>query len=335
MATSEKKESISPPRILPSLVEGFNAIASRIYLILFPVAIDLLLWFGPLVRVKNLLLPVLYRATDLSADVYGQEAQEMIQSSKELWASLLESFNLLSALRTYPIGVPSLISRQGAQANPLGSPLVIEMPSIQNALFLLLAASIIGIILGSCYYAFIARSTDKHTQTLSFSHFLRFSGQSLLLSVLLFLLLFMLGLPATCFISSITMILPSLGSLPFMIFGLIVIWLMLPLVFTPHGIFLREMKIHQSLLASVKLVRSRIAESAMFCILVIMISYGLDMLWLTPPLNSWMMLIGILGHGFISSALLASSFVFFRDGFEWLSESMMHKETQTRPVNFQ
>jgi len=44
----------------------------------------------------------------------------------------------------------------------------------------------------------------------------------------------------------------------------------------------------------------------------------LNYLWSVPPNNSWMLLIGIAGHAFITTALLAASFVYYRDMNIWL-----------------
>jgi len=328
MFAPEIEEKISPPRIIPSLVEGFNAIAGRVYLVLFPILIDLFLWFGPLVRVKNLLLPTLMRASELSADAYGEGAGAIIENTNQLWTALLEGFNLLFVLRTYPVGIPSLMISQEHLTNPLGSPLILEMTSARGAIFLVIFLTLIGIVLGSLYFSLIARSTDKKISALDLPVFLRLTGQSTMLTILLILFLTILGLPAMCFISSIMLFLPSLGTLPFMIFGLMMVWVMLPLVFTPHGIFMGEMKTPRSIVTSIKFVRASMAGTGIFFILVILIGYGLDMLWSTPGTESWMMLVGILGHGFISSGLLAASFVFYRDGLAWLSETIRSKELQ-------
>ena len=134
MFAPQIEEKNAPPRIIPSLVEGFNAIAGRVYLILFPVLLDLFLWFGPLVRVKKLLLPALTRATELSAGAYGEGAEAIIQQSNTLWTEMLEGFNLFFALRTYPVGTPSLMVSQEKATNPLGSPLILEMSSARGAL---------------------------------------------------------------------------------------------------------------------------------------------------------------------------------------------------------
>ena len=112
--------------------------------------------------------------------------------------------------------------------------------------------------------------------------------------------------------------LPSLGYLPFMVFGLILVWVMLPLAFSPQGIFADRLKATTSIANSVRLVRSLMSSVGLFMIILIMIDYGLDYLWTTPENGSWMLLIGILGHAFISSGLIASSFVYYKKGMNWL-----------------
>jgi len=51
---------------------------------------------------------------------------------------------------------------------------------------------------------------------------------------------------------------------------------------------------------------------------VLLLSQGFNSLWVVPESNSWMMLIGILGHAFITTALLVASFVYYQDMFHWL-----------------
>jgi len=42
-----------------------------------------------------------------------------------------------------------------------------------------------------------------------------------------------------------------------------------------------------------------------------------------------MMIVGIIGHAFITSGLLASSFVFYRDGIHWMGDRI--KSPVNRP----
>jgi len=334
MLNTDSQIKPRPPRLIPSLVEGFNAVAGQIHLIFFPIAIDLLLWFGPLVRVKDLLMPVMARAAELSGEAYGEQGVEIIRSSNELWAALLEGFNLLFGLRSYPIGIPSLMVSQGAQHNPLGALRVIEVASFNNAFYLVMGLSIMGIVLGSLYFVLVARAANKASDPFSISAFFRSTGQSLLLSLILLMMVIVLGFPAMCLISSLVLFLPGLGTLPFMVFGLAFVWIMLPMSFSPHGIFLGGMNASRSIVTSFKLVRSMMAGSGMFLIMVIMLSYGLDALWSTPGVESWMLLVGIFGHGFISCGLLASTFVFYREGLKWLSEVIKDKQAAVQKAEF-
>ena len=334
MLNTDLQAKIRPPRLIPSLVEGFNTIASQIYLIFFPVAVDLLLWFGPLVRVKNLLMPMMARAAELSGAAYGEQGSEIIKNSNELWTALLEGFNLLFGLRTYPIGIPSLMISQGTQRNPVGALRIIEIGSFNSAVLLILILSIAGNIFGSLYFALVAHAASKESEPLNFTRLFQFTGQSIVLSLLLVLVLIVLGLPAICLMSSLVLFLPALGTLPFMVLGLLLVWVMLPLAFSPHGIFLSGMKASHSIVTSIKLVRTLMSGAGMFFIMVILLGYGLDALWSTPGVESWMMLIGIFGHGFISSGLLASTFVFYRDGVKWLTEILREKQTAPQKAEF-
>ena len=59
---------------------------------------------------------------------------------------------------------------------------------------------------------------------------------------------------------------------------------------------------------------------------------GLDMLWSTPAADSWMLLVGILGHAFISTGLLAASFVYYNDGVRWLQNTIKTKKKEKPSV---
>ncbi len=317
---------IQPPRLIPSLVEGFNAIASHIYVIIFPAVLDLLLWFGPLVRIKNLLLPVLLNATEISAPAYGADSETFIKTSKEMWTALLSQFNLLYSVRTFPVGIPSLMVSKGAASNPLGPAQVIEMQSPGTAFWMIMAFIILGLILGCVYFALIAGVTTPSSSPLKFSQLAAEILQCLLLSFMLIFAIIILSVPAICLISSIALFLPALGSLPLLLLSLILVWALLPLVFSPHGIFASRFKATASIANSFRLVRSSMNMTGMFFIILIFLGYGLDALWSTPATNSWMLLVGILGHAFISSGLIAASFAFYNRSMVWL-------QTVVREIN--
>jgi len=315
-----------PPRMIASLVEGFNSIAGKVYIILFPVGLDLLLWFGPFVRVKNLLLPALKQAAEISAYAYGSESASIIEASNQMWALLLDGFNALFGIRTLPVGIPSLMISKGAVSNPLGTHIFFEIPTLEMALGLTLFVFLVGIAAGSLFYSLVAGTVLGSDEPLKMGNLTRQSVQSLLLSMILFLTVALLGIPVMCLISSLVMLLPSLGTLPVMIAGFLLVWVLVPLAFSPHGIFARQMNVGKSIVTSVRMVGGLMAPTGTFFILIILLSYGMDTLWSTPSPDSWMMFVGIIGHAFISTGLLAASFVYYRNGMEWLCAMQCEKD---------
>ncbi|HET8669943.1 MAG TPA: hypothetical protein VFM05_04760, partial [Candidatus Saccharimonadales bacterium] len=110
-------------------------------------------------------------------------------------------------------------------------------------------------------------------------------------------------------------------------------WLIVPLFFTPHGIFVRRQNAFHSIFTSLRMARFALPTSGLFVICWFLLSTGLNYLWSVPPENSWMTLVGIGGHAFITTALLSASFVYYRDMNAWLQtvfERLQQKQTTQR-----
>ena len=111
-------------------------------------------------------------------------------------------------------------------------------------------------------------------------------------------------------------------------------WAIVPLYFWSHGIFLKKQNVFTSMLSSFQLTRFTLPTSSMFVLTIFLLAVGLNFLWSIPPTDSWMTIVGIFGHSFVSTALLASSFIYYRDMNIWLQlmiEKM--KSRQTEKVN--
>jgi hypothetical protein len=114
------------------------------------------------------------------------------------------------------------------------------------------------------------------------------------------------------------MLSPVLAGAAFFIMLALSFWLIVPLFFTPHGIFVRRQNAFYSIFTSLRMARFALPTSGLFVICWFLLSTGLNYLWSVPPENSWMTLVGIGGHAFITTALLAASFVYYRDMNAWL-----------------
>jgi hypothetical protein len=110
------------------------------------------------------------------------------------------------------------------------------------------------------------------------------------------------------FLSQIVLILVSFGT----------IWFMVPLAFSPHGIFLCGQSVIHAMLNSVRMVRYNLPGTGLFLLMALVLHQVLGLLWNQPPDTSWMTLVGIFGNAVITTGLLASSFIYYRGGLIYM-----------------
>mgnify|MGYP000002901749 CR=1 FL=1 len=319
--TAEADLNLSgPPRLIPALSAGFNTVASKIYLILLPVLLDVFLWLGPQFRVDALFSPVLKEYTDYFSRIASAEIAAQMNGLFTLWIENLKSFNLAGALQTFPIGLPSLMANRPLESTPFGAHRIVEVPSFAAAFALWLLFLIGGFVLGCYFLNLLARSSAETTLKFEFKGFLIQTGLCAVFILTLLIAVLLVSVPASFIVSLLAMINTSLGSIALLAVIFLMIWLFIPLIFTPHSIFLGQRSLMVSVLTSVRLVRNHLTGSSLFLVVAILIALGMDILWKVPPTNSWLTLVGILGHAFIYTSLLAASFIYFRSGLRWLIE---------------
>jgi hypothetical protein len=147
---------------------------------------------------------------------------------------------------------------------------------------------------------------------------LRAIVQTVLLSVIWFFLLIAISVPIMLLLMVLTLVSPALASGAAFLMLVFSFWLIVPLFFTPHGIFIRRQNAFSSIHTSLRMARFTLPTSAMFVFSVFVLSTGLNYLWGVPSSNSWMLIVGIAGHAFITTSLLAASFAYYRDMNAWL-----------------
>jgi len=307
-----------PPGVVGSLKAGFDAIASNISVILLPLMLDLLLWLGPRLHVDKLFQPIFEEM--ISYARYGGIPAGDIKTLQENSALVLEQlqqFNLLTAIRTFPIGVFSLMSGRISIQTPLGVPSVIHIDSLLMLLGWIAMLTLVGWISGSIFFRWVSMVVSDPSNTAEF-HFGQSIAQTMLLSVLYIMLAFMVGIPVMLVFALVIAASPALAQGLLLIMGLLSMWLVVPAFFSPHGIFMLQQNAFSSIHASLRMARFTLPTSSLFVLSVLLIAYGLNFLWNIPAPDSWMALIGIAGHAFITTSLLAASFIYYRDMQAWL-----------------
>jgi hypothetical protein len=333
MTTKTETIQAAPPRLIGSLRAGFDTVASHIGLIVFPVVLDFFIWFGPHFSLKSLLLPMIDSVMQLPG-MNAPELADLMRTAHDVWLAIANEFNLASSLRTYPIGIPSLEASQFPQRTPFGGPLVLPIQSFWGVIGIWLVLSILGLLAGSLYFGAIARALAIRPYGKILGESTWAATQTIFLTLGWLALILVITMPAFFVVTILSLFSMALAQASVFVIGVLVVWLLVPLLFSPHGIFLFHQNAFTSMLTSVRVVRYLLPGTGMFFLAVVVLSQGLDILWQGPADTSWMSVVGIVGHAFITTGLIAASFVYYRDATlfvrELLNRSVASRQTPSK-----
>jgi hypothetical protein len=324
--------------VIGALRAGFDVVASHVILILLPLVVDVFLWLGPRLSVEKLLGPMYKVAFEQAGfGLASPEDASRLTQMQAFFNEILQHFNLASLvtrLQTFPIGISSLMAKVMPIDSPLGEQQIVTVSSGWLLLAYMFLLVVIGWAVGGLYFRWVS-GTVLGEQDAGISP-LRAIFQTLLLSIIWTVMLIAISIPIMLLLAVFTLINPALASGAAFLILIFSFWFIVPLYFTPHGIFIRKQNAFHSIYTSLRMARFTLPTSAMFVFSVFILSTGLNYLWSVPPSNSWMLVIGIAGHAFITTALLAASFVYYRDMNAWLQmvfENLQQKnKTPARQV---
>jgi len=285
--------------------------------------IDLLLWLGPHLQIKTL-INHFFNQIASTPSFYTTQPTAVISQITDMVHSTISQFNLLSLLRTIPVGIPSLMAFRLPLEIPNGLPVFVDLSNLLIAAVAGIGLLLIGLMGGSFFYIMIAQiSLNRRIELSKVVKDWPWSSLQVLSLALALLILFMVvSVPSSCVISIIAIFGLPLGQFAFFLYFGVMLWLAFPLIFSAHGIFVNHNNAFVSVQKSMVLTRMTLPTTSLFFLSILAISEGLDILWRVPPENSWLTLIGVGGHAFITSALLAASFVYYRDADLWTQEAL-------------
>jgi len=326
MNASSDTDKQTPPNFFTILRGGFDVTANHIYLILFPVGLDLLIWLGPHLHLTTLLkefsTTLLGFITSPPPELAGQNqaalsSPENLQVLKTFLAFMTERYNLMIYLRSYPVGIPSFMSGKLPVGSPLGSYPIIDLTSMGSILLIVLGLSALGLVLGIFYYQVVAQAALNGkvdwVQALQ-----RWPAQALS----------SLGLGAMMLFGALAAMVPflclsalSAGALSFLsslLYTIVLVGVLYPLVFVGHAIAYDNQNLFTALRSSFRLARLTLPVTSLFFLVVFLIIQATQWLWAAPADDSWLALIAIAGHGFVTTGLLAATFIYYRSAGRWL-----------------
>jgi len=329
----EKPETLpSPPNIIGSLRAGFDVVSSHVWLIFMPIALDVFLWLGPRLGTGNVFSAFVSSMLELmkTQPLPAKDVQRFTESTSMV-TDFFTNFNWLSWVRTFPVGIPSLEAFGLPKELPLQTPLGLqEVIQISSPLYWFgwtILLCLAGWVVGSVYFRWVSVTALGEEEAGISS--LRALIQTIVLSVIWAVGLIMIFFPISLALGLLNLISPTVSNGVLFVFLILSYWLVVPLFFMPHGIFARKQNALYSMFTSLRMSRFTLPTSGMFVFCVFLLTRGLDYLWKVPGNDSWMTLVGIAGHAFITTALLAASFVYYRDMNAWLqtvSEKMQQKQ---------
>ena len=318
MESSNKETALvpPPPGIIGSLRVGFDAIATHIAAILFPLLLDIFLWLGPHLSISQLFMTSMAGFEQLMAesgvDMSGLPTMDQMRSA-------VNQVNIFNALRTFPIGLPSLMTGKISTTTPFGAPLIYQIPSEAGFYGLTFLLIFVGWILGGIYFRWIASLVVKQDVKISI-------GRTVLRTVGFFLIwsffFWTVGFVFLLVVGLLFLLNPLIGQGAVLVVGFLSMWLVVPIFFTSLGIFMHQENFLFSVRTSFRVSRLTMPASSLFVLTVLLVGFGLNLLWAIPASDSWLTLVGIFGHAFITTSLLAASFVYYRDMNIWVQLMM-------------
>lgn len=303
--------------VIDSLSAGYRIVGRRLYLLVIPIALDLLLWWVPRLSVAPLLdrLAAFYEEAMLTDALSGELAQ-MAEQAAVLLREMGRSSNLLNMLVSNSLlHVPSIL----VVTEPVREAAALPIENLLVACGLTLILSLLGILIGVIYLGLLAYHVPigEGEKTADPARFLQISGRRWL-SVILFVfltifILFALYIPVTIAIALAALVIPVLSSLLILLLGGMTFLLFFYLYFVVVAIIVDDLSIFDALMCSVRLVRANFWSTLGFVVLVNLISLGFALLLSPfvrqPPLGTTA---AILSSAYIGTGLSMALLVFYR-----------------------
>ena len=306
-----------PIGAIEAISKGFEAVTNRLGLILFPIILDLILWLGPRLSIERLVKELMgFVVPPAGADAI---TLQNVESLRQVSEAITKTYNLFSLLSTTPLGLPSLMVGRMPAANPLGVGHALQVGDPLVYLSVMVALQLAGLLLGAAYLGLIAQQSWEASVDLPrlSGHLIGLWGRLLVLAIVTSPVVVAVRWMLLAISAS-----PNSGILP--ILGLTVAaWLLTYLAFSFHGLVAGR-GVFQSIVDSLRLVQWNLSSTVMLLVTVLLLNWGLGMVWNIPKDDSWLTFIGIAGHGYITTALFAGTFVFYRDRHRWVNEIRAH-----------
>jgi hypothetical protein len=185
----------------------------------------------------------------------------------------------------------------------------------------LIGLSLAGLVFTTFYYGSIAQAlrvsqAPDGADGQGLGGFLGFFGPALLkllgLVLLFCFMLLMIWLPAMPF-ALLAALFSGLLAVAVLMTGFVL--LAVYLAFAIHGILLNRRPLLRAVAESMRLVQRNLGSTVALFVTVYLVRAIAASLWRMADSGTWLTLLSIAGHAFISTALIVATFIFYRDRY--------------------
>ena len=106
--TNTESTIITTPKVIFSIRSGFDALTENLGLLIFPFVLDMFLWFGPHLGFFSVIEKMINDIKNAPDMMLNQDLESIMEANQDIWLLIGKKFNVFTALRTYPVGVPSI-----------------------------------------------------------------------------------------------------------------------------------------------------------------------------------------------------------------------------------
>lgn len=226
------------------------------------------------------------------------------------------------------VGAPSLLATREARPLPFNyTPPIVKIDSLAGFIGLRLFGSFVALLLGSLYVTLIGWQIRDE----------RPGSNRLLLRVpLLVIQFFIFGIaaPLVLWFVLLPFFILQIGLTP-MAAGLngfnpgflagavgrvVVLWVSMFIIFTIHSMLLHDRHLLGAVWDSVRVVQWNMTPTLFLFLLILTLNWGLMFVWTLPDTGSWITLLAIAGHAFVSTGLIAATYAFYKDRYRYWKE---------------
>lgn len=308
----EKEQITTLPGVFATVAAGFDLTARHLWLLILPVILDTFYWLGPRLRFQVLIEQLL---------TYLPQEADVLNITQQLM-EVAPRTNMFTTLSVPLIGVPAFMVGLVPENTPIPTR-VFELISSSSLIGFFFIFSIIGLLLTALFYTLIVYAMSRQSadgETHSAGYWAKKVGSSwigLLGLTLLFLLIsLVIYIPLLVFSTILFLINGTLGSIIMLAGPFILIWITIFLFLAPFGIVLNGRPVLRAVFESLRLVQTNLTSALLLLMTVLLVGSVLDWLLFSVENGNWLTLINILGHAFISTALTAAIFIYYRDRYK-------------------